>query len=175
MVIAAPTTRWPDIDRARALAEGVLDPELPPLTIGELGIIRDVAATDDGGVIVTVTPTYSGCPAAEYIERRIAEILKAEGFSPVIVNRVFSPAWTTDWISESGRQKLSDAGIAPPSRVGESASSVAVSIGARRPAPHCPRCGSTETEQVSRFGSTACKSLCRCLACGEPFDHFKPI
>ena len=175
---------------ARRVAESVADPELPPLTIGELGIVREVRAGASGGVIVTVTPTYSGCPAAEYIEQRIAEVLDAEGFGPVEVERVFSPAWSTDWMTESGRRKLADAGIAPPIDL-HAPGEVAVAL-PRRATPHtaaprrsadaptaatppCPRCGSADTELISRFGSTACKALCRCRSCHEPVDYFKPI
>lgn len=159
--------------RARHLAESVPDPELPPLTIGELGIVRGLSLADDGELVVTVTPTYSGCPAVEYIEARIVEVLEAEGLGPVTVTRTFTPAWSTEWMSESGRRKLADDGIAPPHQSTDGP--VPVTLGTKPSTPPCPRCGSNDTELISRFGSTACKALCRCLSCHEPFDHFKPI
>ncbi len=169
-----------DLERARFLAESVPDPELPPLTIGELGIVREVRSVDDA-ITVVVTPTYSGCPAAEFIETRIAEVLEAEGFASVEVERTFTPPWTTDWMTESGRRKLAAAGIAPPG-LHSSGEQRATPVSLRRSSsatsvtsPPCPRCGSDETELISSFGSTACKALCRCRACLEPFDYFKPL
>jgi ring-1,2-phenylacetyl-CoA epoxidase subunit PaaD len=158
--------------RARAAAAAVLDPELPVVTIDDLGVLRDVAV-DDGRVTVTVTPTYSGCPAMEVIERDVADAVRAAGFPEVVVRRVLSPAWTTDWISAEGRAKLADHGIAPPGPAAGPAPDggpVALSLSVR-----CPQCGSLDTRETSRFGSTACKSLWRCLACREPFDHVKAI
>ncbi len=166
-----PTTPAPDVQRLRTAVQAVCDPELPPLTLVDLGILRSVVADADGTVVVTVTPTYSGCPAVEYIEDEIERVLLANDCDRFRVERSFTPAWTTDWITEDGRRKLIEIGIAPP---GPSTGPVPVTLG-RRPAVPCPRCGSTETEEVSRFGSTACKALHRCLACAEPFDHFKAI
>jgi len=157
------------LDEARAAAAAVLDPEVPVLTIEDLGVLRDVAVDDDGTVTVTVTPTYSGCPAMEVIERDVATAVRSAGFADVKVRRVLSPAWTTDWMSEAGREKLRDYGIAPPPRQ-RSSGPVLVALSVR-----CPQCGSPDTTEVSRFGSTACKSLWRCNACREPFDHFKAL
>lgn len=172
-----------DVERFRAAVGAVCDPELPPLTLIDLGILRSVAVDPDGTVVVTVTPTYSGCPAVEYIEAEIARTLEAEGCERFRVERSFTPAWTTDWMTEAGRNKLAELGIAPPGRPPEGP--VPVSLGrdtARTPGRRtgrdtvtCPRCGSTETVEISRFGSTACKALHRCRSCAEPFDHFKAI
>lgn len=157
------------LDEARAAAAAVLDPEVPVLTIEDLGVLRDVVVDDDGTVTVTVTPTYSGCPAMEVIERDVATAVRSAGFADVRVRRVLSPAWTTDWMSEAGRAKLRDYGIAPPPRHhGRGPVLVALTV-------RCPQCGSPDTTEVSRFGSTACKSLWRCNACREPFDHFKAL
>ncbi|MEL6981912.1 MAG: 1,2-phenylacetyl-CoA epoxidase subunit PaaD [Actinomycetota bacterium] len=165
------TAQAPDVDRLRAAVEAVCDPELPPLTLVDLGILRSVGAEPDGTVVVTVTPTYSGCPAVEYIEDEIARTLEANDCDRFRVERSFTPAWTTDWITEDGRRKLIEIGIAPP---GPSTGPVPVPLG-RRPAIPCPRCGSADTEEISRFGSTACKALYRCRSCTEPFDSFKAI
>jgi ring-1,2-phenylacetyl-CoA epoxidase subunit PaaD len=149
----------------------VLDPELPVLSIADLGILRDVAMSDDGSVVVTITPTYSGCPAMDVIRRDVEDAVRAAGFDRVEVRTVLSPAWTTDWLTESGRRALQDYGIAPPaSRRTASSGPVALSLSVR-----CPQCGSPDTRESSRFGSTACKSLWVCNACREPFDHMKAI
>lgn len=157
------------LDAARAAAAAVLDPEVPVLTIEDLGVLRDVAVDDDGTVTVTVTPTYSGCPAMEVIERDVATAVRSAGFADVRVRRVLSPAWTTDWMSEAGRAKLRDYSIAPPPPP-RSRGPVLLALSVR-----CPQCGSPDTTELSRFGSTACKSLWRCNACREPFDHFKAL
>jgi ring-1,2-phenylacetyl-CoA epoxidase subunit PaaD len=160
-------------DRERAawqVLDGVLDPEVPALSLPDLGIVREVAARD-GGMDVVLTPTYNGCPATEVIERSVVEALDAAGLGPTRVTMRRAPAWTTDWISEAGRRKLRDYGIAPPGPVGEVAPIRIV----RRERVECPRCGSAQTERLSAFGSTACKALYRCIACREPFEHFKPI
>lgn len=155
------------IDAAwRALA-GVLDPEVPVLSVLDLGIVRGVELGDDGALEVILTPTYSGCPAVEVIEQSVLDALKPLG--AVRVRRQLAPAWTTDWISDDGKRKLRDYGIAPP---GAATATVRV---VRREAVPCPRCGSTHTERLSAFGATACKALWRCIACREPFEHFKPI
>jgi ring-1,2-phenylacetyl-CoA epoxidase subunit PaaD len=149
----------------------VLDPEVPVLTIEDLGVLRDVTVDDDGAVTVTVTPTYSGCPAMEAIEHDVEAAVRDAGFDRVAVRRVLSPAWTTDWMSDEGRRKLEAYGVAPPHvRGGQDGAPVLVSLSVR-----CPQCGSPETRELSRFGSTACKSLWQCTACREPFDHFKAI
>ena len=161
------------VDVARAAAASVLDPEVPVLTIDDLGVLRGVELDDDGGVTVTVTPTYSGCPAMEAIEHDVAEAVRGAGFDPVTVRRVLSPAWTTDWMSAEGRRKLEDYGIAPPGAALPhhlAGGPVALTLSVR-----CPQCGSLDTRETSRFGSTACKSLWQCQACREPFDHFKAI
>jgi ring-1,2-phenylacetyl-CoA epoxidase subunit PaaD len=141
------------------------------LSIADLGILRDVAMSDDGSVVVTITPTYSGCPAMDVIRRDVEDAVRAAGFDRVEVRTVLSPAWTTDWLTESGRRALQDYGIAPPaSRRTASSGPVALSLSVR-----CPHCGSPDTRESSRFGSTACKSLWVCNACREPFDHMKAI
>ena len=160
-------------DRARAAAAAVLDPEVPVLTIEDLGVLREVDVDDEGRVTVTVTPTYSGCPAMDVIEHDVTEAVRAAGFARVTVRRVLSPAWTTDWMSAEGRRKLEDYGIAPPGAASHHdpvGGPVALTLSVR-----CPQCGSLDTRETSRFGSTACKSLWRCQACREPFDHFKAI
>jgi ring-1,2-phenylacetyl-CoA epoxidase subunit PaaD len=152
--------------RAKQVCADVPDPELPVLTIGDLGIVRAVTMSDDGDVDVVLTPTYSGCPATEAIRDDVRAALRAHGFSVVSVRTELSPAWTTDWITEAGRRKLAEQGIAPPSPVSQA---VDLEIGVR-----CPRCGAIETRLVSRFGSTPCKAMYRCGSCLEPFDAVKP-
>jgi len=156
----------PDLVRARAVVEAVPDPEIPTLTIADLGILRDLRSDGDE-VEVVITPTYSGCPAMAMIAFEIEAALARAGIERFKVTTVLRPAWTTDWITDAAREKLRASGIAPPPP------------GAGRrslfgdPAPACPHCGSSDTEELSRFGTTACKSLWRCTACREPFDHFK--
>jgi ring-1,2-phenylacetyl-CoA epoxidase subunit PaaD len=158
------------LEQARAAAAGVLDPEVPVLTIADLGVLRDVEVDGDA-VTVTVTPTYSGCPAMEVIERDVEAAVRDAGFEQVVVRRVLSPPWTTDWMSDEGRRKLEDYGVAPPStRAAGGSGPVPVALSVR-----CPQCGSPDTHELSRFGSTACKSLWRRNACREPFDHFKAL
>jgi ring-1,2-phenylacetyl-CoA epoxidase subunit PaaD len=160
---------------AAAVAGAVVDPELPVVTLAELGIVRDVREGDDG-VVVTITPTYSGCPAMEAIRDDIVRALGAAGFGRAHVRTVLSPAWTTDWISESGKAKLAAAGIAPPGAAPRRAAGPVPLVLGRKPAPvACPRCGHGETEQLAAFSATACKELRRCLACREPFEHVKEI
>jgi ring-1,2-phenylacetyl-CoA epoxidase subunit PaaD len=158
------------LDHARQLLETVCDPEIPALTIAELGILRDLHwhETDDT-LEVVITPTYSGCPAMNAIEVNIRAALQEGGFERVKVTTVLSPAWTTEWLTESGRQKLLDFGIAPP--VSESLDKKAL-LGESK-AVACPLCRSTNTKMISQFGSTACKALFRCMDCLEPFDYFK--
>ena len=155
--------------RAWAAAAAVLDPEVPAVTVAELGILRAVDIDDQGRAVAQVTPTYSGCPAVLAIELAIEAALRQAGFDPVI-ERVLAPAWTTDWITEVGREKLHAYGIAPPV-VGSS--SKRALFGEITVA--CPRCASTQTSKLSEFGSTACKAQYRCNACYEPFDYFKCI
>ena len=152
-------------DRALAVLEQVTDPEIPVLTIADLGILRDVSVKGDT-VDVTITPTYSGCPAMNLITLEIETALARAGIQACI-RTTLSPAWTTDWLTDAARSKLAAFGSAPP----EPATSRRALFGEARPA--CPLCGSADTEQISEFGSTACKSLHRCRACREPFDAFK--
>ena len=156
------------VARAWSVLDRVLDPEVPALSVRDLGIVREVREAGDA-LEVVLTPTYSGCPATEVIEQDVLGALRAAGLGPARVTLRRAPAWTTDWISAEGRRKLADYGIAPPH--GCDASVVHVIA---RDVP-CPRCKSARTERLSAFGSTACKSLYRCLVCREPFEHFKPI
>jgi ring-1,2-phenylacetyl-CoA epoxidase subunit PaaD len=161
--------------RAWSVLQGVLDPEVPALSVCDLGIVREVTPQAQG-VAVVLTPTYSGCPATEVIEQSVVEALELAGLGPVTVTLRRAPAWTTDWITEDGRRKLRDYGIAPPSgHIAAAAGAMPIRIVRREPALECPRCGSTHTERLSAFGSTACKALYRCIACREPFEYFKPI
>jgi len=155
-------------DRALAAAATVADPEIPVLSIAHLGVLRDARVAADGAVEVDITPTYSGCPAMQAIANAVLVALRDAELPRPRVNLVLSPAWTTDWMTEAGRNALREYGIAPP---------MPRASGRRRFAPEapvpCPRCASTATEKISEFGSTACKALWRCTACREPFDHFK--
>jgi ring-1,2-phenylacetyl-CoA epoxidase subunit PaaD len=157
---------------AWATLEQVLDPEVPVLSVVELGIVRDVAV-EGGTVNVTVTPTYSGCPATEVIQDDIISALLAAGAEQVNIRMQLAPPWTTDWIAPAAADKLRRYGIAPPHLAGSPLSAQPLRFHPRD--LHCPRCNSVHTEQLSAFGSTACKALYRCLDCREPFDYFKPI
>ena len=164
------TTAAPTAAQLREVLAQVHDPEIPVITIEDLGILRDVEV-DGQHVVVTITPTYSGCPAMQEIEHDVRAALA--GYD-VEVRTVLSPAWTTDWMSEDGRRKLREYGIAPPER--RPSGPVLVTLGARPQSPPrlvCPQCGSTDTEELARFGSTSCKSMWRCRDCREPFDHFR--
>lgn len=153
------------------LVAQVPDPEIPVITLLDLGILRDVYE-DERGLCISLTPTYSGCPATEAIAQDVKTVLKDSGWLDARVEIKLSPAWTSDWMSEAGRAKLKDYGITPPNCSAADAQQV---IALRRKnSVACPRCASTETEQLSNFGSTPCKSLYRCLNCREPFDYFKP-
>ncbi len=154
--------------RAWEAAARVVDPEIPVLTIADLGILRSVTV-ENGLAVAEVTPTYSGCPAVLAIELAVETALLDAGFEPKI-KRTMSPPWTTDWITKNGREKLKAYGIAPPEKTSNSVRSL---FGETTVA--CPRCDSTETSKVSEFGSTACKALYRCETCKEPFDYFKCI
>jgi ring-1,2-phenylacetyl-CoA epoxidase subunit PaaD len=156
---------------ARAIAESVLDPELPVLTLADLGVLRDVAETD-GGVVVTITPTYSGCPALDEMRADLRRKLLDAGYERVEIRTALAPAWTTDWITDSGRRKLQEHGIAPPQR---KAGPVTLNLHPPSARVRCPRCGSMSTTELSRFSSTACKALRRCEDCREPFEHVKEI
>lgn len=153
--------------KVAAALDAVPDPEIPAISVTELGIVRALVVGDDGRPAVHITPTYTGCPATQVIERSVREALDDAGFADIALKTVLSPAWSTDMISDEGREKLRAYGIAPPPRG-------AASHSLRGPDEvACPRCGSTDTIEVSRFGSTPCKALWRCEACAEPFDRFK--
>jgi ring-1,2-phenylacetyl-CoA epoxidase subunit PaaD len=180
MVTSAPMVPvTTDASRLRAVwrvLEGVADPEIPVVSIVELGIVRDVALRD-GKVVVTVTPTYSGCPATEVIAADIESAVTAAGERDCRIEMVLSPPWTTDWLAPAARERLALYGIAPPGpRTTETSSVIDLSGLRRRPvaAVACPRCGSSHTREQSRYGSTPCKAQYRCEDCLEPFDYFKP-
>ena len=154
------------VAEVRKVLSQVTDPEIPVITIEDLGILRDVTL-DGTAITVTITPTYSGCPAMEEIRADINTALAAHGWDDVTVRLVLSPAWTTEWMTDEGRRKLEEFGIAPPRRT--RGGPVVVLLGGLT----CPQCGSRDTEELSRFASTACKSMWRCRSCREPFDHFK--
>jgi ring-1,2-phenylacetyl-CoA epoxidase subunit PaaD len=156
--------------RAWTILQSVLDPEIPVLSIVDLGIVRDVRVTDDHSVEVALSPTYSGCPATEVIRAHVSQALRAQGIERHVIREVLSPPWTSDWITPEGREKLRTYGIAPPA----SAVSKPRQLFASETVA-CPRCGSEDTAVLSEFGSTPCKSLRRCQSCLEPFEHFKCI
>ncbi len=166
--------------RAWAVLEAVPDPEIPVVSIRELGILRDVRRAADGAVEVVITPTYSGCPAMSQIAEDIGQALTAAGIAPHRIATVLAPAWTTDWITSDAREKLRRYGIAPPmgncgsQRAPQESTIRFVPRAAAGSLPACPQCGSVHTELLAQFGSTACKALYRCLDCREPFDYFKP-
>lgn len=150
----------------------VPDPEIPVLSVVDLGIVRDVSWTDTAECLVTITPTYSGCPATEAIGEAIREELTKHGVGPVRLATRIAPAWTTSWMSDEAHRKLREYGIAPPSR-GIPISAIGRGGRPMVPVVSCPRCGSDQTREISAFGSTPCKALHRCLDCLEPFDVFK--
>ncbi|MFJ6078652.1 1,2-phenylacetyl-CoA epoxidase subunit PaaD [Pseudarthrobacter sp. NPDC092419] len=166
--------------KAWDIAATVCDPEIPVLTIADLGILRDVEVTqgtDDGGtprgVRVTITPTYSGCPAMDAIRDDLKTAFAKEGYQDVQVDLVLSPAWTTDWMSDEGKAKLQEYGIAPPSgnsKAGGHSGPIRLSLTVK-----CPQCASLNTKELTRFGSTSCKALYVCQDCKEPFDYFKVL
>ncbi|HUY83959.1 MAG TPA: 1,2-phenylacetyl-CoA epoxidase subunit PaaD [Steroidobacteraceae bacterium] len=157
----APESR---VVRARSVLASVPDPEIPVLSVLDLGIVREIEELADGTLRIAISPTYTGCPATATIRADVAAALQGAGLAPLRIVDALSPPWTSDWISEQGRRKLREFGIAPPGKV------------AAEPAPIlCPLCGSTDTERISEFGSTPCKALHRCRACREPFDRFKCI
>jgi ring-1,2-phenylacetyl-CoA epoxidase subunit PaaD len=160
----------------RAVAETVTDPELPLLTLADLGVLRDVRVERDGAVTVEITPTYNGCPAMGVMRADLVHALHEAGFDVVDVRTVLSPAWSTDWITEAGRRKLAEAGIAPPGPAPDRPTGpVPLQLGAPRRTASCPLCGSDDTEELSEFSATACKALRRCRSCREPFEHVKEI
>ena len=154
------------LEQVRRVAAAVPDPEVPVLTIEDLGILRDVRVDASGHVDVDITPTYSGCPALDAIQRDVTQRIRDSGHPDVSVHVVLSPAWTTDWMSEDGRRKLREYGIAPPRERSFGASLRQLPVA-------CPNCGSVHTDEVSRFASTPCQALRRCSGCSEPFTHFK--
>lgn len=156
-------------ERLLEIASRVTDPEIPVLTIGDLGILRSVQIDTEGTVHVTITPTYSGCPAMDAITEDLGIAFREEGFHKVRVNLVLAPAWTTDWMTESGKVKLEEYGIAPPTGTGHRGT---VTLGM---SVKCPRCHSLNTKELSRFGSTSCKAFYSCKDCLEPFDYFKVL
>ncbi|MGO2747589.1 1,2-phenylacetyl-CoA epoxidase subunit PaaD [Microbacterium sp.] len=161
-------------EEAWRVAASVTDPEIPVLTIEDLGVLRDVTVDGDGErVTVTLTPTYSGCPALDTMRDDVILALTAAGFGDVAVRTTLAPAWTTDWMTDAGKQKLRDFGIAPPN--GRAALRQGQGLVKLRLAVKCPRCDSLDTREVTRFGSTSCKALYECNACLEPFDHFKVL
>lgn len=151
----------------------VLDPEVPVLSVVDLGIVRDIREEGER-VVVDVTPTYSGCPAMQAIEHDIREALERAGARVVVVNTVFQPAWTTDWISDDAKRRLRSYGIAPPTGVSAAATEL-IPLQRRAATIPCPKCSSLNTERRSEFGSTACKAIYFCRSCAEPFEHFKDL
>lgn len=164
LLVGDPVRQLPD--SVRVALETVKDPEIPTLNVLEMGVIRDIAL-DGGKIAVTITPTYSGCPAMRVIELDIVRALDQAGFPGAVIRTIYAPAWTTDWLTDGAREKLRRSGIAPPPHSSRRALMGEVAA--------CPHCGSPRTEKLSEFGSTACKAIYRCLECGEPFDHFKCI
>jgi ring-1,2-phenylacetyl-CoA epoxidase subunit PaaD len=161
---------------ARSVAATVTDPELPMLTLADLGVLRDVRTETDGTVVVEITPTYTGCPALGVMRADLVHRLHAAGFPDVDVRTALAPPWSTDWISPAGRRKLAAAGIAPPGPAPARPSGpVPLRLGPTRRTADCPQCGSTDTVEQSEFGATACTALRRCRTCGEPFAHVKEI
>jgi ring-1,2-phenylacetyl-CoA epoxidase subunit PaaD len=160
---------------ARAVAETVTDPELPMLTLADLGVLRDVSEVD-GKVVVSITPTYTGCPALDTMRDDLVYALAQAGYPDAEIRTVLRPAWSTDWITARGRRRLTEAGIAPPGPAPWRGSGP-IPLTLSRPRRHvgCPRCGCADTELVSEFGPTACRSLRRCRSCAEPFEHVKEI
>jgi ring-1,2-phenylacetyl-CoA epoxidase subunit PaaD len=169
------STRSTADQRAWAVAATVTDPELPMLTLQDLGVLREVALDEDGGVVVAITPTYSGCPAMATMRDDLLHRLRDAGFTQARVRVALEPSWTTDWITPAGRAALAEAGISPPGPAPRSEGPVALSLAPTRRAVRCPRCGADDVALTSEFGSTACKAMYRCRACLEPFDHLKEI
>jgi ring-1,2-phenylacetyl-CoA epoxidase subunit PaaD len=169
VVTAAPTEA-----AARAAAAAVTDPELPMLTLADLGVLRRVSVDGDA-VEVAITPTYSGCPAMTEMSRELDRTLRAAGFAAVRIRVELQPAWSSDWISPRGRRALAEHGISPPGPAPRRTGPVPLTLGPVRRTVHCPQCGSDGAELVSEFGAAACRALYRCTACAEPFEHVKEI
>jgi ring-1,2-phenylacetyl-CoA epoxidase subunit PaaD len=175
MVTSATIAERTAADAVWDLLRSIPDPEIPVISICDLGIVREVSA-DDLRTEIVITPTYSGCPAMQVIEDDIRSKLAAGGFADVHIKTVLSPAWTTDWMTDAGKAKLTSYGIAPPThKVAGDGAAIVRFVTRRHAGPACPQCGSYDTERLSEFGSTACKALYRCVECREPFDYFKPI
>lgn len=174
-VVHAAPGRDPVLDRAWRAASAVVDPELPMLTLADLGVLRDVGIGEDGAVVAAITPTYSGCPAMAAMRDDLVRELRSAGFADARVRVRLEPAWTTDWITPDGRAALAAAGISPPGPAPHRSGPVPLRLGLPRRAVRCPQCGSGDVEVTSEFGPTACKALYRCRACLEPFDHVKEI
>jgi len=169
----APKPPAPTTSDLRAAIAAIPDPEVPVITIEDLGILRDVTIEEHARTVsVTITPTYSGCPAMDAIRQRIEHVARRRGYTATVSTRL-APAWTTDAMSDAGRDKLREFGIAPPGARPQATGSVRIGLSVRQVA--CPLCGSDDTQEISRFGSTACKALRRCNTCREPFDEFKAI
>ncbi|MFF2655483.1 1,2-phenylacetyl-CoA epoxidase subunit PaaD [Streptomyces sp. NPDC058045] len=176
MVTCAAAPGAATVRRARQVAAEVPDPELPMVTLADLGVLRSVEVDADGTVTATLTPTYSGCPAMAEMLSEVDARLHRAGFIEVRVRTVLDPAWTSDWITDEGRRKLSEHGIAPPGLSRRPAEGpVPLVLSPTRRVLHCPRCGSADTEETSRFGAAPCRALWRCRSCREPFEHFKEI
>ncbi|MEU9734875.1 1,2-phenylacetyl-CoA epoxidase subunit PaaD [Streptomyces sp. NPDC048002] len=162
-----------DAEHARRVAEQVPDPELPMLTLADLGVLRAVTLAEDGTVVAELTPTYSGCPAMAEMRADVAARLRDAGYKRVEIRTVLNPPWTSDWITPEGRRRLTEHGIAPPAAAPRGP--VPLTLSPTRRTVACPRCGSAETEETSRFAATSCKALWRCRACREPFEYVKEI
>lgn len=162
-------------DRALALAETVTDPEMPMLTLADLGVLRSVDVSDTGAVTVAITPTYTGCPAMATMRDDLVRVLAEAGLADVAIGVCLSPAWSSDWITERGRRALAEHGLSAPGRVPVRTGPVGLSLSPTRRQLRCPRCDSTDVQLTSEFGATACKALYRCTSCLEPFEHVKEI
>ncbi|MFE6363186.1 1,2-phenylacetyl-CoA epoxidase subunit PaaD [Streptomyces sp. NPDC057806] len=162
-----------DVRHARRVAERVPDPELPMLTLADLGVLREVTLAEDGTVVAELTPTYSGCPAMAEMRADVAACLRDAGYPRVEIRTVLNPPWTSDWITPEGRRKLAEHGIAPPGPAPRGP--VPLTLTPTRRTVPCPRCASADTEETSRFAATSCKALWRCRACREPFESVKEI
>ena len=162
-----------DARRARHIAAQVPDPEMPMLTLADLGVLRDVEVAEDGTVVASLTPTYSGCPAMAEMRAEVAARLTDAGYARVEIRTVLTPPWSSDWITPAGRAKLAEHGIAPPGAAPRGP--VKLTLSPVRRTVACPRCGATDTEETSHFAATSCKALWRCRACREPFEYVKEI
>ncbi|WP_262060641.1 1,2-phenylacetyl-CoA epoxidase subunit PaaD [Streptomyces sp. STR69] len=162
-----------DARRARHIAAQVPDPEMPMLTLADLGVLRDVEVGEDGTVVASLTPTYSGCPAMAEMRAEVAARLTDAGYARVEIRTVLTPPWSSDWITPAGRAKLAEHGIAPPGAAPRGP--LVLTLSPTRRTVACPRCGATDTEETSHFAATSCKALWRCRACREPFEYVKEI